>query len=155
MKISGMVHALAEIQRLLKPSGTLVDIHPVPEGYYIEARQGEQVLYSERRRLNLSEDVLEAEKALAQVVKEMRFKLVTKTEFNMLTYASSVAELRAYWAEQNAYNDGPKDAEVVAREEELFARVEEIIKGSAGEAEAATNEKARIALLKPIKPQSE
>jgi hypothetical protein len=153
MEIAGMVHALEEIQRLLKPTGYLVDIHPVPEGYCIEARQGERVLFSERRRLTLSEDVLQAEKALAQVVEEKRFELEAQTEFNLLTYASSVAELREYWAEQSAFNDQPKDAAVLAREEELFAQVEEIVQTSGGGAEAAINEKARIARLKPIKPK--
>jgi hypothetical protein len=37
MEYGGMVHALEEIHRLLKPSGRLIDIHPVAEASWLNA----------------------------------------------------------------------------------------------------------------------
>ena len=42
-----MVHALEEIQRLLRPGGSLIDIHPFPEVPLIEVYQGGRVLFAE------------------------------------------------------------------------------------------------------------
>ena len=57
---SGMVHALEEIHRLLKPDGMLINIHPVPEGYFIKVIQGDRTLFAERKRETCSEDVIHA-----------------------------------------------------------------------------------------------
>jgi len=52
MKYEGMVHALEEIQRLLRPDGSLIDIHPVLEAPLIEAYQGDRVLLAEPSSLS-------------------------------------------------------------------------------------------------------
>lgn len=146
-----MVHALEEIRRLLKPGGILVDIHPISEGSFIEAYQDGRLLFSERKRETCSEDVLHAEKALAQAVEREFFFVDERAEFDFLTYASSVRELRAYWEEQDAYEDQSKDEAIVAREEYLYAQVEEILQTSGAGAEVVTNERARIARLRPLR----
>ncbi len=146
-----MVHALEEIRRLLKPGGMLIDIHPVPEGVIIKALQGGKILFAERKRETCDEDVLHAEKAIAQVVERDLFAVDRRAEFDFLTYASSVRELRAYWNEQDAYKESPKDEATVAREEDLYAQVEEIMLASGAGAEVAFHEKARIARLRPVK----
>ena len=43
MEYGGMVHALEEIHRLLKPNGKLIDIHPVSEPSPIEIHQAGKV----------------------------------------------------------------------------------------------------------------
>ncbi len=146
-----MVRALEEIRRLLKPGGMLIDIHPVPEGYFIKALQGGRILFAERKRDTCSEDVLHAENALAQGVERNLFAVDRRSEFDFLTYASSVDELRVYWEELNAYEDRPKDEALVAREQDLYAQVEEILQASGAGAEVAIHERVRIARLRPVK----
>lgn len=150
MNYDGMDHAFEEIRRLLKPAGFLIDIHPIPEGYFIEVNQGGKVLFSERKRETCSEDVLHAEDALERAVERGLFTVETSDEFDFLTYGSSVSELRAYWAELNAYEKGSKDEALVAREEDLYAQVENLMKVSGAGVEVAIHEKARIARLRPV-----
>lgn len=145
-----MVHALEEIHRLLKPGGILIDIHPVPEGYFIKALQGDRILFAERKRETCSEDVLHAEDALAETVERDLFAVDRRAEFDFLTYASSVRELRDYWEELNAFEDDPMDEAIIAREEDLYAQVEEIMQASGAAAEVAIHERARIARLRPV-----
>ena len=145
-----MVHALEEIHRLLKPGGILIDIHPVPEGYFIKALQGNRILFAERKRETCSEDVLHAEDALAETVERDLFAVDRRAEFDFLTYASSVRELRDYWEELNAFEDDPMDEAIIAREEDLYAQVEEIMQASGAAAEVAIHERARIARLRPV-----
>jgi hypothetical protein len=151
MEHEGMVHALEEIRRLLKLGGVLVDIHPIPEGSSIEAWQKGRVLLSERERETCSENVLQAEKTLEQVVERELFIVDKHSEFDFLTYASSAGELRAYWKEQNAYNPQSKDEARVAREDYLYAQLEQILQVSGAGAEAVTHETARIARLRVIR----
>jgi SAM-dependent methyltransferase len=150
MDHKGMVHALEEIRRLLKPDGRLIDIHPVPEGYSIKALQGNKILFAERKRETCSEDVLHAEDALAESVERDLFTVDRRAEFDFLTYASSVHELRDYWEEINAFDDGPKDETIIAREEYLYAQVEEIMQKAGTGAEVAIHEKVRITRLRPV-----
>ncbi|NIS82919.1 MAG: hypothetical protein GTO14_22580 [Anaerolineales bacterium] len=145
-----MVHALEEIRRLLKPGGMLIDIHPVPEGYFIKALQGDRILFAERKRETCCEDVLYAEDALAEVVERDLFAVERRAEFDFLTYASSVCELRDYWEELNAFEADTKDEAVIAREEELYAQVEEIMQAAGAGVEVAIHERVRIARLRPV-----
>ncbi len=145
-----MVHALEEIRRLLKPDGVLINILPDSEGSLIKALQGGRILFAERRRETCDEDELHAEEAVAQVVEQDLFVVDRSAEFDFLRYATSVRELRACWKEEWAYDDSPREEAVVAREEYLFAQVEEIIQMSGAGAEAAIHSKARITRLRPV-----
>jgi SAM-dependent methyltransferase len=151
MDHEGMVHALEEIHRLLKSDGILIDIHPIPEGYFIKALQGNKILFAERKRETCSEDVFHAENALAESVERNLFSVDRRAEFDFLTYASSVRELRDYWEELNAFDDTPKDEAIIAREEDLYAQVEEIMQASGAGVEVAIHERVRIARLRPVK----
>ena len=59
-----MVHALEETRRLLKLDGVLVNMLPIPEGYIIEVHHDGRILFAERKRETLSEDVLAREEYL-------------------------------------------------------------------------------------------
>ena len=146
-----MVHALEETQRLLKLDGDLVNILPVPEGYIIEVHHDGRILFAERKRENLSEDVLRAEAAIKEVLDRRLFVIDQKGEFDFRTYGSSVSEMRAYWEEQNAYEEEPKAKDVLAREEYLYAQAEQILDELGEGAEVVIYERVRIARLNPVK----
>jgi hypothetical protein len=151
MVYEGMVHALEETRRLLKIDGVMVNILPVPEGYSIEVHHDGKILFAERKRETLSEDVLRAEAAIKQVLDRGLFVIDQKDEFDFRTYGSSVSEVRAYWEEQNAYETEPKAKDILAREEYLYAQVEEILDELGEGAEVGIHERVRIARLSPVK----
>ena len=146
-----MVHALEEIQRLLKADGCLIDIHPVLEEPLVKVYQGSRVLFVESDpNYDYEEDLQQAEDALAQVVRRGLFVIEQSKEFELVTYGSSVPELRDYWAKVGAFDNNPKDDLVEARVTEHYARVEEIRQAAGPGAEVALHERARILRLKPI-----
>ena len=145
-----MVHALEEIQRLLKPDGILIYIHPFPEGTFIKVFQGGKLLFDEPKRLSDHEDVLAADEAVAQVVESGLYVIERSSKFDYLTYGSSVDELRAYWERYEAYNENSKDEEHLAREEKLYAQADEIMRAAGAGAEVATYERAGMARLRPV-----
>ena len=111
----------------------------------------EKTLFAERKRETLSEDVLRAEAAVKQVLDRALFEIDQKDEFDFRTYGSSVSEVRAYWEEQNAYEEEPRAKDVLAREEYLYAQVEEILDELGEGAEVVFRERVRIARLSPVK----
>jgi len=145
-----MVHALEEIQRLLKPDGCLIDIHPVLEAPLIKVYQGSSVLFVEPYPgYDDKEDLRQAEDVLAQVVQRGLFVIERSGEFDLTIYASSVAELQEFFAKVGAYDDSPKDDAVEAQRTALYARVEEIMQAAGDGAEVAYHERARINRLNP------
>ena len=151
MDHEGMVHALEETRRLLKFGGVMVNILPVPEGYFIEVHHDGRILFAERKRETCSEDVLRAEAAIKQVIYRGLFVIDKKDGFDFRTYGSSVSEVRAYWEEQNAYEEEPKAKDILVREEYLYAQVEEILEELGEGAEVAFRERVRIERLRPLK----
>jgi len=76
--------------------------------------------------------------------------VVRSGQIDFLIYGSSVAELRDFMAEASAHRDRPTDEVVAAREAELAARVEAIMRAAGEGAEVAHHERARLARLRPI-----
>jgi hypothetical protein len=151
MEHEGMVHALRETRRLLKTTGVLINILPVPEGYFIEVHHDGRILFSERKRETCSEDVLRAEAAIRQVLDRGLFAKDQKGEFDFLIYSSSVSELREYWEEQNAYEVEPKAKDALAREEHLYAQAKKILMEVGEGVEVVIRERVRIERLRPLK----
>lgn len=145
-----MVHALEEIHRLLKPVGCLIDIHPVREAPLIKVYQGSSVIFVESDPgYDYEESLQQAEGALAQVVQRGLFAIEGSREFELMTYASSIRELRDYWAMIGAYDDDPKEEALEAQVTETFARAEEVMQRIGEEAEVAYDERAFITRLNP------
>ena len=97
----------------------------------------------------MSKDVLRAEAAIKQVLDRGLFVIDQKDEFGFRTYGSSVSEVRAYWEEQNAYEEEPKAKDILAREEYLYAQAEEILDELGEGAEVVFRERVHIARLSP------
>ena len=150
MAPEGMVHALEETRRLLKPRGVLVNIIPAPEGYLIEVHHEGKIRFAERKRESLSDDVLLAEAAVEQVLDRGLFVIDQGEVFDFRIHGATVSELRAYMDEQNAFDDESKAEEVLAREERLFAQAEALMEELGEGAQVVVHEKVRIARLVPV-----
>jgi len=147
-----MVHALEGIKGLLRLDGTLIDIHPVLHAPSIEVRSAGRVSFARPDPgYDYEEDVRHAEDAVALVLKRGLFVMDRSREFDFITYGSSVAELRDFMAQTGAYDESPPDKAVVARQAELYARVEEAMSDSGEEPEVAYHERGRMARLTPAR----
>jgi len=145
-----MVHALEEIRRLLRPGGSLIDIHPVQEAPLTEVHQRGRVVFAEPRvAYDYDEDIHQAEQALAQCLRRSLFVMERSREFDFLTYGSSVPELRDFLEEANAFHESSIDDADATREAEFYDRVEGIMKAAGKGAEVAMHERVRIARLGP------
>lgn len=145
-----MVHALEEIRRLFKRDGVLVNMLPLPEGYYIEVHHGGRILFAEPRPETFGEDVIRAEAAIKKVLDRGLFVIDREDEFEFRTYGSSVSEIRAYWEKQNAYEEEPKAEDILAREEFLYGRAAELLDELGEGAEVVFRERVRIERLRPL-----
>lgn len=146
-----MVHALEHIHRLLKSDGPLIDIRPHPEGAFITLYRGEQVKFTKRKRDYDSEDQLAADRAVEQVLRRGLFERDRELEFEFNTHASSAAELRRYWDEVVlGFEDREKEPEQLAREDRIFAEVEQLMTDSRDWTTVAMRERVRIARLRPL-----
>ena len=144
-----MVHALDEIRRLLKSDGCLIDIHPVRKAPLIKIHRGSDVLFAESDPgYDYDEGLRHADDALDQVIQRGSFLVEGKSEFELVTHAASVAEMRDYWAKYGAFDDEPKDVVMTAQQDDMYARADEIMQ-NASEPEITYHERARIARLKP------
>lgn len=145
-----MVHALEEIRRLLKPDGYLIDIHPIRKAPLIKVYRGESLLLAESDPgYDYDEGLRHADEALEEVFQRGSYLIEGQNEFEVITYATTVAEMRDYWAKYGAFDDEPKDDAVLARQNDLYAQADDLIRSNAG-AEISYHERARITRLKPI-----
>lgn len=147
-----MVHALKEIHRLLRTEGTLLDIHPVPEPPLVQVRDGDDVLFAEPDPgYDYDDDLHHAEAAVATVLGRGLYALDRTRDVDFLTHAASSMELRNHFAAAGAYDPTPKAPTLVARQEELYGRVDDIVARSSGSAQVVYNERARLNRLIPVR----
>jgi hypothetical protein len=152
MEYGGMVHALEEIRRLLKPTGVLIDIHPVAEAEHIEIHQG--------GRIDLAGDLTvrqwcfefeQADIALAEVTRRGVFAVERESLFDSLTYYDSAEEMRAsikesivkYARSPEAVDEAMPDAEA------LSDRIAELMQAAGSGAELVDRERTHISRLRP------
>ena len=128
-----MVHALEEIHRLTRPAGTLIEIHPALEVPFVEVRSNAELLFSEPDPgFDYEDDLRHAEAAVATVVDRGVFVLEESRRFELRTYATSVEELRQYWDVYGAYDPEEKEETLARRQDEMYARANEILDRSPG-----------------------
>ena len=149
MEAEGMVHALEEIRRLLKPDGFLIDIHPIRKAPLIKIQRGSDLLFAEADPgYDYDEGLRHAEEALDEVVQRGLFIVEGKNEFELVTRASSAVEMQDYWAKYGAFDDESKDDAITTRQNDMYARANEIMQSTSG-AEITYYERAHITRLKP------
>ena len=146
-----MVHALEELHRLLRPAGTLIEIHPALEFPFLEVSSNGEVSFSEEDPgFDYEDDSRHAEEAVAVVVGRGVFALDESSRFELRTHASSMEELHDHWALADAYDQDQKEATLVRRQEEMYARAQEAVERSPG-AELVYVEPATISRLTPLR----
>ncbi|HEX9840491.1 MAG TPA: hypothetical protein VGA72_14170 [Anaerolineales bacterium] len=144
-----MVHALEEVQRLLKSDGCLIDIQPLIEAPLLKIYQGSSVIFVEPDpSYDYEEDLRQANAALTQVIQRGLFVIEERSEFDFLTHGSSAQELLAFWGKASA-DDNISEDPAEQRIKEVYARVEEIRQAAGEGAEVALHERARILRLNP------
>jgi hypothetical protein len=152
MEYGGMVHALEEIRRLLKPTGALIDIHPVAESSPIEIHQGGKIELA--GNLSVRQwcfDYQQADNALTEITQRGLFAVEHEFAFDSLTHYGSAAELRTSLKEsidkfaRNARSAGEEAPQV----EVLAARAEELMQAAGSEAELIVRERTHISRLRP------
>jgi hypothetical protein len=151
MEVESMVHALKEVHRLLKPDGVMIDMHPVPEAPVVEVMNGDAHVFSESLLMDSLEGIMQAEIALKRSVEFGLFVPGKSIEINYRHYASSPAELRAYWETIEPYSDTPKHQVVNDRGEDVFIKLDAFIHSSGEESTIAIDEKAYISLYMLVK----
>jgi len=149
-----MVHALEEIHRLLKPTGALIDLHPVAESSPIEIHQGGKIdLAGSLLVRQWCFDYQEADNALAEIVQRGLFAVEREAEFDSLTHYDSVEEMRTELKE--AIDKFARDAqsvdEAVSDVEALAARAEELMQVGDSGAGLIVRERTHISRLKPMR----
>ncbi len=150
METEGMVHALEEIHRLLRPEGVLIEIHPALEAPPLtEVRSNGELTFSEDDPgFDYADDLRHAEAAVETVVDRRVFVLEDRRRFELRTHAASVEELRDYWVVYDAYDPEEKEERLARRQDEMYARAHEALERSPG-AELIYVEPATMSRLRP------
>jgi hypothetical protein len=153
MEYAGMVHALEEIHRLLKPPGVLIDIHPVSETSPVEIHQNGKI--NPVGELSVPQwcvDYQQADKALTEIVQRGLFAVELERVFDSLTHYVSVDEMRtSLKASVGKFaRDAQSVGESVTQVEALALRAEELMPAAISGAEVIVRERTHISRLRPI-----
>ena len=144
-----MVHALEEIHRLLKPTGTLIEIHPsVDAPPFVEVRSNGRLSFAESDPVfEYEDDLRQAEAAVATVLEGGVFVLDDRRAFELRTHAASVKELRDHRAFVGAYDPEEPEEALVRRRDEMYARAQAELDAGSGTAEVIYVEPATMSRL--------
>jgi hypothetical protein len=143
-----MVHALDEIHRLLRPAGTLIEIHPV-RGAWVEVRSETGTPFVELDPGFDSDEEASTENAVSTILDRGLFARDADREFEFLWYASSVRELRDHFALMGGYDQSPGSPRITRLRDQLYRRAQETVDRLRTDAEVVYRERARISRLIP------
>lgn len=147
-----MVHALEEIRRLVKPTGVLIDIHPVAESSPVEIHQGGKMdLVGHLSVRQWCTDYQQADNTLVEIVQRGLFAVEREWVFDSLTHYTSTAELRTSLKEAIAKfaRDAQSASEDVPQVEALVAQAEQRMQTEVSGAELIVRERTHISRLRP------
>lgn len=150
MAPEGMVHALEEINRLLRSGGMLIEIHPdLQAPPFVEVGSNGNPPFSEDDPgFDYADDLQHADAAVATVLDRRVFVIEGRRRFELRTHAASVEELRDFWAVAGAYDPQEPEETLVRRRDEMFTRAREALERSPG-AELVYVEPATMSRLTP------
>jgi hypothetical protein len=144
-----MVHALEEVRRLLGPSGTLIDIHPI-HGAWIQVTTDDDCVFAEPDPgFDPDDELRPTENAIRMILDRGVFTLDAEREFDFLAYAPSARELRGFFALVGAYDQSPDDPVITRLREELYGRAQDVLERSETDAHIVYRERARMSRLVP------
>ena len=146
----GMVHALEEAHRLIRPTGRLVDIHPLPTATIFEIRVKNRVTYSLLLPGESYADIQHAENALLQVVRNGLFQQENVCEFNWHTHASSLQELIDQVTRESTFEDQPCNELLALQKNEFGGLIEKARLAAGGVARIVRINPTRMTGMKPI-----
>jgi hypothetical protein len=152
MEYGGMVHALEEIRRLVKPAGVLIDIHPVSEPSPIEIHQvGKIDLAGHLTVPQWCIDFQQADDALTEITQRGLFAVERESVVDSLTHYDSVAEMRTSLndAIHKFARDAQSPGEAAPHAEALASRAEELMQAAVSEAELIVREPTHFIRLRP------
>jgi hypothetical protein len=144
-----MVHALHEIHRLLRPGGTLIEIHPV-HGAWVEVGSDAGTAFIEADPgFDPDDEIRPTEDAVRTVLDRGVFVREADRGFDFLVYASSVRELREYFAMVGGYDQEPESPRILYLRDQLYRRAQGALDRLRTGAHVASRERARISRLLP------
>ena len=151
MQHEGMVHALEEIHRLLKPAGILIEIHPAVDAPpYVEVRSEGRLFFSEGDPVfDYEEDLRQADAAVMSVLDRGLFVLEDRRRFVLRTYAASVKEMREHWAFVGAYDPEEPEETLLRQRDEMYSRAGAALNGAPGVPDLVYMEPAGMSRLVP------
>ena len=148
-----MVHALEEIHRLLKPTGRLIDIHPVAISPRVEIKEAGKVNLAGYLSVHQwFTDFQQADNALAEIIRRGLFIVEREEIFDVPIHYSSVEEMQTelmkeldYFARdsQSAIDDAPNIKALVTKADELMQHAD-------SSAQLVAHEPTHISRMKPL-----
>ena len=150
MPHEGMVHALEEAHRMLRPSGHLIEIHPAREVPFVLVRTDGKVSFAEADPgFDYEDDLEKAETAVAAILDRGLFVLEHSRRFELRTHAASVEELLDHFAVTGAYDPEEKDETLLRFRDEMYGRAQATLDRPATTQELIYVEPARMSRLTP------
>ncbi len=119
MAHEGMVHALHEAHRVLKPDSNLVDLRPAAVHRRVGVESNGEYRYLGSLREKFDDD-LAANRAVAQILQEGLFKAEWQTQFDCKRVMDTVDEFRAWIDEFVQLGDLPPHDWLIERVENAF-----------------------------------
>jgi uncharacterized protein (DUF1684 family) len=151
MPHEGMVHALEEAHRMLRPSGHLLEIHPAREVPFVLVRTDGKVVFAEADPgFDYDDDLEKAETAVAATLDRGLFVLERTRRFELRTHASSVEELLDHFAVTEAYDPEEKDETLLRFRDAMYERAQAALDRTATSRELIYVEPARMSRLTPV-----
>jgi hypothetical protein len=118
MEAGSMVHALEQINELLKPGGHLIDIHPTGEPVkFIRPLKGHEHFIGYLQEADDYIEYQQADEAIESAVSKGLFQVDETEEFEFHTYANSFENLKTFLEEN--WSDAVITDEVIAEAHKL------------------------------------